>query len=293
MNKKIICYGEIVWDALPRSLYLGGAPLNVAAHLAKLNVPVSMVSRIGEDVLGEEVIRNMVNEGLDISLIQRDPELNTGFVQVEMNKEMPSYEIVSPSAWDHIVYSDDLQNVVDESYALVYGTLSQRSRSSRETLQKLWQTPCLKILDVNLRPPYVDKEHVSASLQAANIVKLNEDEFAQIQTWFELADQTEPAVRELAVQFSCDTVCLTMGAEGSLLLHEDIITQQPGIEVTPVDTIGAGDSFLAALISGLMEGKTGQQAMEQADKLAAYVATQSGAVPDYNPDKIFRMDKIN
>ncbi len=292
MKKNIICFGEIVWDALPRTLYLGGAPLNVASHLARFDIPVQMVSRIGNDALGEEVIRNMDYAGLDASLIQKDNQLPTGLVRVEMDEEEPSYEIIAPSSWDEIEYTPELQSHADEAFALVFGTLSQRNDTTRQTLEKLWDAPCLKVLDVNLRPPFVDKEHVAASLKAADIVKLNEDEFNQIRKWFGFEDETEPAIREIAFRFHCESICLTRGANGSMLLHKGELIHQPGIPVEAVDTIGAGDSFLAALLAGIREGKGGKQIMEHAAKLAAFVATKSGAVPDYSPEDFLTPDDL-
>lgn len=282
MSHTIICFGEIVWDALPRTLYLGGAPFNVASHLVKQGVSAQMISRIGSDVLGEEVIRNMEHARLNTDLVQRDVEHQTGFVRVELDREEPSYEIVSPSAWDAITHTDEIQKAVDHSWALVYGSLSQRNEITRKTLQQLWDSPCLKVFDINLRPPFVSREHVEASLHAADIVKLNEDELEHLKKWYRFDGENSHVVRQIADRFKCSTVCVTKGAEGSEMLHHDRWITKSGVHVDAVDTIGAGDAYLATLLAGFMEGREASGVMEEAGNVAAFVATRSGAVPEYD-----------
>lgn len=286
MMNKFICFGEIVWDALPMSIHLGGAPFNVAAHLAKQNASVRMVSRIGDDMLGDEVIRNMENLGMNTGLIQVDPRLNTGFVKVELKENEPSYEIVNPSSWDNIEYTNELEKALKDASVLIYGTLSQRNETTRSTLKKLWKSPCMKVLDINLRPPFIDRNKVEESLAAADMVKLNEAELSQLQDWFFLPGDPETAIRELAKHFNCKSVCLTRGAEGSMLLHENKIITQKGIEVEVADTIGAGDAFLATLILSLVNGEDGRTAMNNAGKIAAFVASRNGAVPEYDTEEL-------
>lgn len=282
MKENIICFGEIVWDALPMSMHLGGAPFNVAAHLTKQNALATMVSRVGNDMLGNEVIRNMEYLGMNTNLIQRDPDHNTGFVRVELKNEEPAYEIVNPSSWDYIAHSEKLQKAVNDASVLIFGTLSQRNSMTRETLTKLWESPCLKVIDVNLRPPHVTREHIDNSLYAADFVKLNVDELEHIKNWHSFSSVQETTVVELAQHFDCQSVCLTRGADGSLLYHKDEMISQEGIAVDVVDTIGAGDSFLATLIHGLINGVDARIAMQKAGNLSAFVASKSGAVPEYN-----------
>ena len=289
MNKSIICFGETVWDAMPRALYLGGAPFNVAAHLTKHNVPACMVSRIGDDVLGHEVLRNMKYFGMDIGLIQMDAKLPTGFVLVELTDGHPSYEILEPSAWDEIAWTHELQETVSKSRALIYGTLSQRGETTRETLHKLWEIPCKKVFDINLRPPFISQKIVEASLVAANIVKANDEEFNSLKKWFDLPEEDNAAMEALADTFQCHTVCITRGAEGSILLNHGRFVEQPVYSVDVVDTVGAGDAFLASLTAGLLDGDREEDVMQRAGKVAAFVASQKGAVPDY---KISDVDNL-
>ncbi|HUQ45301.1 MAG TPA: carbohydrate kinase [Gemmatimonadaceae bacterium] len=283
-ESEVLCVGEVLWDALPEGLFLGGAPFNVACHLRATGTPVSMVSRIGGDRLGDEVLRRAVRYGVGVDLMQVDPALPTGFVRVVVNEAgEPSYEILEPSAWDAIAPTPALLARAATARAIVFGTLAQRHATSRRTIERLWETKALMVLDLNLRPPYDEREIVARSLQRADVVKLSENELATIADWFGLAGSIREMVAGLVKRFDCPVVCVTCGSAGAALWRDGRWTEQPGYPVEVRDTVGAGDAFLAVLLTGLLTGGGGagddETLLQHANLIGAYVATQFGALP--------------
>jgi fructokinase len=286
-SSEILCVGEVLWDALPTGLFLGGAPFNVACHLRATGVPVSMVSRVGSDRLGEEVLRRAPWYGVGTELLQVDPELPTGFVRVRIDDAgSPDYEIVEPAAWDAIALSDALLRRAAEARAIVFGSLAQRHATSRRTIERLWEGEALMVFDANLRPPYEDREVVRRSLRCADVVKVTDRELARLASWFELPSGTRATAEALAESFACRVVCVTRGRRGAALWHDGQWTEQPGYEVEVRDTVGAGDAFLAVLLAGLLEGAQDRVILQHANLIGAYVATQLGAVPPDQPAAI-------
>lgn len=279
-SSEILCVGEVLWDALPEGLFLGGAPFNVACHLRGAGLPAAMVSRIGDDRLGEEVLRRAARYGVDVDLIQVDPALPTGFVRVAIDDAgNPAYEILAPAAWDAIEPSEALLRRARAARAIVFGSLAQRDARSRATIARLWESDAMAVFDVNLRPPFDDREVVDRSLRRADVVKMSEQELAKVADWFALRGTPKAQVAALAETFSCDVVCLTRGSEGAALWHDGRWTEHPGFKVEVRDTVGAGDAFLAVLLAGLFAGGSDASMLQHANLIGAYVATQYGAVP--------------
>ena len=286
-NSEILCVGEVLWDALPAGLFLGGAPFNAACHLRAAGLTVSMVSRVGEDSLGEEVLRRCPWYGVGADLIQIDSELPTGLVRATIDDAgNAEYEIVEPAAWDAIALSDALERRALASRAIVFGSLAQRQAISRRTIERLWESDALMVFDVNLRPPYEDPEVVRSSLQRADVVKLSESELARLAEWFGLTGTLREQVAAIAATFTCRTVCVTRGREGAVLWNQGRWAEQSGYEVEVRDTVGAGDAFLAVLLAGLLEGADDRVILRHANLIGAYVATQFGAVPLDQPAAI-------
>ncbi len=283
MREGILCFGEVLWDALPAGLFLGGAPFNVAIHLHQLGQPVSFASRIGNDELGAEITRRLQRRGLDSNLLQVDNELPTGFVRVTLDAAgSPTFNIVEPSAWDAIAQEETLLECAQKVQAIVFGSLVQRQPVSRATLQKLLAEDVLRVFDINLRPPFDNKEIVEESLKLSQIVKLNDDELLRMEQWFGLPSGPEHCARAMAERFQCETICITRGPNGAALLHEGEWYEHPGYEVKAADCVGAGDAFLASLLNGLLEGRDSAALLPYANALGAYVATQNGATPNIN-----------
>ena len=283
-SPEILCVGEVLWDALPAGLFLGGAPFNVACHLRAAGVPATMVTRVGTDILGDEALRRLARYGIGTDLVQVDEVLPTGFVRVTVDEAGdPDYEIVEPAAWDAIAGSEALLRRAADARAVVYGSLAQRSVATRRTLEHLLETAALKVFDVNLRPPYDDREIVRRSLQRADVVKMNDAEMRRLAAWFDLPGDPRAMTAALGEAFSCHTVCVTRGAEGAALWREGRWTEHPGFEVEVRDTVGAGDAFLAVLLAGLLTGTEDRTLLRHANLIGAYVVTQFGAVPADQP----------
>lgn len=294
MRDDIVCVGELLWDALPAGLFLGGAPFNVGSHLHALGNEVVLVSRVGDDVLGAEAVRRLQARGLSDAFVQVDAALPTGFVRVNLTAtDDPDYEIVAPAAWDAIALTESLQERVTEASALVFGSLAQRNATSRRTIQRLADSETLRVFDVNLRPPYGNRAVVEHSLSLADVVELNEHELAQLGHWFGLSDDPDAALASLAEAFDCRTVCVTRGADGASLWHEGTCSHHPGHPTDATDTVGTGDAFLAALLSGLLEERDGEALLDLANRPGAYVAAHAGASPHYEIDTLDALQDLS
>lgn len=287
MKLKVLCIGEILWDCFSQGSFLGGAPFNVSCHLHMLGVEVVMVSRIGKDILGDQVVRRMIQLGMSTQYLQFDEHHATGIVNVTIDSSgHPSYEIVEPAAWDFIEINDQLINIARNSKAIIFGSLCQRNLISRKTIQIIRNLNPCNIFDINLRPPFVEKEIIKSSLFDAYIVKLNEDELQQLSKWFHLSKETREAIRELATKFDCPTICVTRGSDGSLLWHKGVWMDHDGFQVKIKDTVGAGDAFLAAFLFKLFSGYDNFEIVDFANAVGAYVTTHHGATPVLDLEQI-------
>lgn len=282
---EILCVGELLWDALPAGLFLGGAPFNAACHLRAAGLPVAIVSRVGADRLGDEALRRAAAYGVATDLVQCDPALPTGFVRVALDAAgEAAFDIEAPAAWDAIDGGAALLRRAAAARAIVFGTLAQRAPVSRRTIERLLEEDVLRVLDLNLRPPHVDHEVVRRSLARAGIVKVTEQELAQVASWFGLPSPDDGAslhasVAALAEAFGSRAVAVTRGRDGSALWHQGRWTEHPGFPVEVRDLVGAGDAFVAVLLAGLLGGGDDAVVLRHASLAGAYVATQAGAVP--------------
>lgn len=284
----ILCFGEILWDFLPAGLFPGGAPFNVAYHLHRHGADVKLVSAVGRDLLGDELLRRIKAWGLSTDTIALHQGLPTGYVRAELSAQGDAtYDITTSVAWDQIVTDQDSLQPAMSARALVFGSLSQRSVFNRAALDRLLATlpaEAWRVFDVNLRPPHDDLPLVRELAGKSTLLKLNAAEAARlVNGGEETAGREEADARALAHQFGPDTVCITAGARGAGLLRGGQWHWEPGREATVADTVGAGDSFLASLLSGLIAGRLADAAcLRHATRLGEWVASQRGATPDYN-----------
>lgn len=277
----IIAIGEVVWDIFPDHQALGGAPVNVAYHLNTLGLPAQAITRIGADELGEKTLQRIAALGLSIAGIQRDPLYPTGRVDITLDKNNePNFEIVAPAAWDYINRDEAVGLAGNEPFHLVFGTLAQRNRESREAIRALWQKASVRLYDVNLRPPFTDMELVQESLAVADITKLNSDELKKICAALGIyyADAQSMAA-ELRKRFAIQTVVITEGPAGAWLISPEGFFAHPGFSVQSADPVGAGDAFFAALIQGIARKMPWPECLARANQRGAYVASQPGATP--------------
>ena len=270
MSAEILCVGEVLWDSLPAGLFLGGAPFNVACHLRAAGHPVTMVSRVGADHLGDEALRRAARYGVGTDLVEVDRELPTGLVRATVDDEGNArYEIVAPAAWDAIAPSEALLRRAAAARAIVFGSLAQRAAVSRRTIERLWEGPALAAFDVNLRPPHDDRDVVRRSLERADVVKMNAEELARLAEWFGLRGGPRAQLSALAERYSCRVVCLTRGRDGAAMWREGRWSEHPGFEVEVRDTVGAGDAFLAVLLAGVLSGLDDAALLHHANLIGA------------------------
>lgn len=293
MKKKILCAGEILWDSMPPGLFLGGAPYNAGYHLNKLGLDVYIISRVGDDDLGREAVKRAEASGVYTDLIQVDPDLSTGFVEVNLGADgIPEYNIKKPVAWDEISLNPELAGVAESADALIFGTLAQRSETSRNTIRQLGKTDRLKVLDLNFRFPYVDPDITDQSLQMADVVKMNHEELEQLQKWFSLSGEMKEAIRQVSDRFSLEMVCVTSGAVGALLWDGSRFYEGKSYKVNVADTVGSGDAFLAVLVSGYLKGVPPEKLIRYSNRMGAFIATQNGGTPDYRLGSIEEIDSL-
>ena len=277
----IIAIGEVVWDIFPDHEALGGAPVNVAYHLVSLGLPVRAITRIGADELGSKTLEHITAMGLSINGIQRDATYPTGRVDITLDENNePSFDIVAPAAWDYINRDEAVGLAGDDPFYLVFGTLAQRNRESREAIRALWQKASVRLYDVNLRPPFTNMNLVEESLTVADITKLNSDELKKICAALGIyyADAKGMA-EELKKRFSIQTIVVTEGEAGAWLIGPDGFFEHPGFTVAAADPVGAGDAFFAALIQGIINQTPWPECLARANQRGAYVASRPGATP--------------
>jgi fructokinase len=281
----MVCVGEVLWDSLPAGECIGGAPFNVAAHASRLGLRARLVSRIGNDARGAAARRMATRNGIDVGLLQTDSVLPTGLAQAQLDAAGGArYRFLGPAAWDAIEATPAALAAAAQADALVYGTLAQRDPRSRQAVRQLVAATRFRVYDPNLRDPHVDREIAVAGLQQADLVKLNEEECQAFGGWIGCGAAAEPLHAALRLRFGVRTLCITRGAQGALLFHGGRRYEQPALPATVVDTVGAGDAFLAMLCAQLLRRSPPEGALLRAARLGAYVSSRPGAVPAYEPD---------
>lgn len=292
----ILSLGEVLWDLFPEGARFGGAPANFACHAAALGADVAVMSAVGDDPRGRKALDILRTYGIDVTLIQLITDAPTGTVGVSLDANgKPTFTIDEGAAWDRIAWMPDLEARINHADAVYFGTLGQRTELSRTTIRraltlaKALDVP--RIVDVNLRAPFFDRPLVRKSIELANILKLSDDELGEIcaTCGIDLTDTPIDSLRDLLMQFSLDLVVMTRGADGAILVSPDALVDQPGIPTTVRDTVGAGDAFTAALVTGLLHNESLETIGREACEYAAAVCTQPGAVPEL-PDSSERSE---
>jgi len=285
----VLCFGEMLWDFLPEGLFAGGAPFNVAFHLHQLGADVRVVSAVGRDLLGDELLARLRGWGIDTTLVARHLGLPTGYVRATISeKGDATYDITTSVAWDQIPVTHDVVQVAAGCRAVVFGSLAQRTPFNRNALDRLLTVlppDAIAVFDANLRPPFDDPDLVRTLAARSTVLKLNAAEAARL-----AADEPEWPGREeiharaLAARLGTPLVCVTAGSRGAGLLRGHEWTWEPARPVQIVDTVGAGDAFLASLISTLLEGRSSDgELLARACRLGEWVASQRGATPAHAP----------
>ena len=286
----ILGIGELLWDVLPEGPRLGGAPANFSVMAGRLGNHAAILSRIGRDDLGRKAVRLLNPLPADTSFLQVDSEHETGRVTVAFKDGQPEYNIHHPAAWDAMELSDAWVKLAERADAICFGSLAQRSLESRQTIQSLAaQTPsrCIRVFDVNLRPPFYSSEVVQESLELASVMKMNDAEVPLVLALLGMpleengsaAGLRAGAERLLAEFPTLDMVAITRGGSGSLLVRRDEWHEHPGFPIKVVDTIGAGDAFTAAMTHYLLRGAELPVLNEAGNRWGSWIASRSGAMP--------------
>lgn len=289
MNEIVVGMGEALWDILPEGKKIGGAPANFAYHVSQFGFPSCVVSAIGDDALGKEIIENFTSKGLD-QLIAEVP-YPTGTVQVEIDQTgIPLYDIKENVAWDNIPYTEHLDALAKRTKAVCFGSLAQRNVVSRETINHFLDTmpkddDSLVVFDVNLRQGFYNKEILCKSMQNCNILKINEEELITVSRMFGYPGiDLQDKCWILLGKYNLKMLILTCGINGSYVFTPGNVSFQPTPKVEVADTVGAGDSFTAAFIASILKGKSVTEAHTIAVKTSAFVCTQKGAMPILPPE---------
>ena len=294
MNNIIVGMGEALWDVLPEGKKIGGAPANFAYHVSQFGLNSKVVSAVGEDKLGTEILENLQAKKLKMQ-IETVP-YPTGTVQVELDAEgVPCYDIKEGVAWDNIPYTKDLDELAHQACAVCFGSLAQRSVVSRNTINAFLDAMphdanVLKIFDINLRQSFYTKEILCNSFKRCNILKINDEELVTVSRMFGYPGiDLQDKCWILLGKYNLKMLILTCGVNGSYVFTpgEMSFVETPKVEVA--DTVGAGDSFTAAFVAAILSGKTVREAHELAVETSAYVCTQNGAMPELPAELINRL----
>ena len=284
---RALAFGEILWDIIDGTPHLGGAPFNLTAHLAKMGAKAAIVSSVGTDELGDRAIEAAASYGIDTSMVARDPDRPTGWVDVFLDGAgHPDYTIHENVAWDLIpAPADPTVSLGGDPWDVFsFGTLAQRSDGNRAVLIDLIDTvgAAEVFYDVNLRQQFFEKGWIESSLRRSSIVKLNDDEAVFLSDYLFGSSHDEVSfVGLLAERFNLRIVILSRGSKGALVFDEGSFHETTCQDVDVADTVGAGDSFSAGFLHALLGGRSAFEAAEFAGRIADYVVTQTGAIPDY------------
>jgi fructokinase len=284
MKKRVVGVGEVLWDLLPGGACLGGAPANFAYITTLMGDQGIVASRVGEDSRGIDALRRMEELGLDIDHVQTDPEHSTGVVNVKVDQlGVAQYDIAQPVAWDFLEWNSAWRQLAQDVDAVCFGSLAQRSHKSCVTIRQfLAAAPehTLKVFDVNLRQSYYTAEIIAESMQLADIVKLNDDEFPKLTSLLGIPNKDEKAAaKRLVRDYGLEVVCITRGGSGSLLVQGDEVSEHPGFRVRVADTVGSGDAFTAGMVHEYLHGAPLDLMNEVANLVGAWVASEVGAMP--------------
>jgi len=284
----IIGLGEVLWDVLPTGKMLGGAPTNFAYYVNNFDHNGIVASRIGNDLMGKEILLRMERLGLDSKYIQIDKNHQTGIVDVDFDIDgQPNYFIHNNVSWDYLEFNRQWKKLFNNADAICFGTLAQRSLVSRKTINYCLESSgskTLKFLDINLRQDFFSYGLIVDSIKLSNILKLNSCELRLVSDLLDYPKKMKEndLCIEIIKNFDLSLLCLTRGENGSLIMDKKEYYDHPGYKVTVVDTIGAGDAFSAAVVVNYLEGKTLNEISDSANRIGALVSSNNGAIPILN-----------
>jgi len=273
----------VLWDQFEKLSLPGGAPMNVALNLKQLGLESQMISKVGDDRPGKELLAYLKDRGVNLDLVAVDSDLPTGKVIVnDKDSQNVQYEIVAPVAWDRIEWTEDMQDAVDHADAFIFGSLAARDPISCMTLRKLLKTSTLKIFDINLRAPHYDMEELEELLVHTDILKVNEEELEIIADHHEFSDELKIACEKLQEAYDLKMICVTRGSKGAVLYYDEEFYKHKGFSVEVKDTVGSGDAFLSGFVYSYLNDGQPEDMLAFACGMGAFIATHQGATPTYN-----------
>lgn len=286
---RTVCYGEVLWDIFPSGKKLGGAPLNVALRMKSYGIEANIISGIGNDVLGIEILDIIREKGIDTQYIQIN-DFDTGTVSITLNsKGSASYEIKHPVSWDKIKIKPSYINLVSKSDAFVFGSLIARDEVSKKCLLELLNHAKYSVFDVNLRSPHYNIEDLELLMSHADFIKFNDEELVEILKILKVEKATiEDQIIFIADRTQTKSICVTLGEKGAILYLNNKMYYQKGYSIKIVDTVGAGDSFLGTLIISLLQGSNPSKALDEACAMGALVTQSKGANPLISRQKLLK-----
>ena len=287
----LVGLGEILWDVLPDGKQLGGAPANFAYHAQALGGQGVVVSCIGNDELGKEILSSLDELQLQRQYVSVDNSHPTGTVTVKLDEDgKPDYIIHENVAWDFIPFNSSLSVLAAQTAAVCFGSLCQRSPVSRKTIRSFLaatSADCIRVLDINLRQPYFNREIINTMLELSNVLKLNDEELAVVANLLGITGSETDILSQLAERYALRLIALTRGASGSRLYAQGEDSNHQGFPAQIADTVGAGDSFTAAMTLELLNSKNLDTINKYANRVASFVCSQSGATPKL-PDSLIQ-----
>lgn len=290
-NKKIIvaCFGEVLWDLFPgKEKKAGGAPFNVAYNLSRLGIDARMISAIGDDELGNDLLNKIKNWNIPVDTIQINSSYPTSTVIAKFDENNEAhYDITANVAWDQIKLEANAIELVEKADAFVFGSLVTRENTSKDTLFKLLEKSNYNVFDINLRKPHYNIETIKDLLMHSHVAKFNKAELRLLlDSLSKEYKSEEDSINFLQEKFNLDEIIISKGSKGAIYGSKNGTNFYPAINIDVADTVGSGDSFLAGFLSKrLISSNTEEQTLNQAIALGAYITSQEGACPEYTVEE--------
>ena len=285
---RVVSFGEILWDKLPSGKVPGGAPLNFGYRLNSFEKSLSIISKVGDDSLGKELIEFLNKSRLETKHIQISKIYKTGEVNVSIDKNgIADYDILNPVAWDNISLNSKNIDLTKNSSIFVFGSLICRNVTSRETLKKLLKIAPFKLFDVNLRSPYYNLDLIEELMLSSDFIKFNHEEITEISSIYNKKKTSlESMIKTVSKETKTNEICVTMGEKGACYYTNNSFYFQDGFKINVSDTVGAGDSFLATLVEGILNNTKPEKVLKKACAVAAIVASKRGATSKVSLNEI-------
>lgn len=282
----VVCFGEVLWDIFPTYRRIGGAPLNVAYNLNKFAIEAKLITRVGQDKEGKEILKYMESIPIDTLQCQRDSYHETGVVFASFDEHNEAqYTFKEPSAWDFILFTSSDFDLVAQADAFVFGSLACRNAQSKATLLQLLEAAKYAVFDVNIRAPHYDMDFIIELLHKANLVKMNETELHLILDHLKHAYSTDlESLQFLKKTFKLDEIIVSRGDKGGIYFFENTCLHFPAVEIVIKDTVGSGDAFLAGFLAEKLKGGSPEYQVKKGAALGAFITSQAGACPEYSFD---------